>query len=350
MSEIDVSRYLKQIRQESPCGDYLEYDTDYIEMERLSEGSPERQVGSSIIPAEEGDWRGVKKLALNLLTRTRDVYVSVYLAIAEARLSDLEGVANAFALIEGLLEKFWDDVHPAQDPEDAYPMLRMNALANLNDFDSFLKPLRDIPLATSNVFPFSLRDYEIAIGKIDPPLDDGEEKPSEAQLKASFLDSDKSELAKRLQLIESIESNIQRIIEITNDKVGTNYSPNLSAVAQQLNEMKLVYTKYAKTNDPNVEDEVNSSNSDMVGIPVANSITAGARDMGGISSVNSREDVSEAIDLICGYYDINEPASPIPFLLKRAKGLLDKNFMEILQDVAPAGVSEAEKICGDGSE
>jgi len=49
---------------------------------------------------------------------------------------------------------------------------------------------------------------------------------------------------------------------------------------------------------------------------------------------------------MCKYFERYEPSSPVPFLLQRAKKLLSMNFMEILQDLTPDAVSQAENICG----
>jgi type VI secretion system protein ImpA len=52
------------------------------------------------------------------------------------------------------------------------------------------------------------------------------------------------------------------------------------------------------------------------------------------------------LDQICVFYDQNEPASPVPLLLRRAKQLVEKNFLEIIKDVAPESVAQIEKLIG----
>jgi type VI secretion system protein ImpA len=56
------------------------------------------------------------------------------------------------------------------------------------------------------------------------------------------------------------------------------------------------------------------------------------------------------LDKICAYYSRYEPSSPVPLLLQRAKRLVSKDFMEILQDLTPDSVSQAQKICGTVEE
>ena len=62
--------------------------------------------------------------------------------------------------------------------------------------------------------------------------------------------------------------------------------------------------------------------------------------------VRNRNDVEKMLDLIIAYYQKEEPSSPMPFLLRRAKGLVNKDFIEIISELSPGGANEAKSICG----
>src|SRR5882757_2776454 len=62
--------------------------------------------------------------------------------------------------------------------------------------------------------------------------------------------------------------------------------------------------------------------------------------------INSREDVILQLDRLCEYYRRHEPSSPVPMLLRRAKRLVSKEFMDIIRDLTPGGVAEAELLGG----
>ena len=51
-------------------------------------------------------------------------------------------------------------------------------------------------------------------------------------------------------------------------------------------------------------------------------------------------------DYFNDYYKKNEPSSPVPLLLKRAKGLVNKDFSELMQDLSPKTLKELEVIFG----
>ena len=76
----------------------------------------------------------------------------------------------------------------------------------------------------------------------------------------------------------------------------------------------------------------------------AQGATGGARTVPG--QIGSREDVVAALERVCEYYARHEPSSPVPLVLRRAQRLARMDFMEILRDMTPSGVAEAELIGG----
>jgi type VI secretion system protein ImpA len=62
--------------------------------------------------------------------------------------------------------------------------------------------------------------------------------------------------------------------------------------------------------------------------------------------IRTRDDVLKTLDKLCDYFDRNEPSSPVPILLRRAKRLINKSFMDIVRDMASNGVSQVELLRG----
>ena len=77
---------------------------------------------------------------------------------------------------------------------------------------------------------------------------------------------------------------------------------------------------------------------------------AAGRPMGGDGeadgAVRTRDDVVRLLERICDYYERQEPSSPVPLLLTRAKRLVAKDFMHIMRDIASDGVQQIESIAG----
>jgi type VI secretion system protein ImpA len=65
-----------------------------------------------------------------------------------------------------------------------------------------------------------------------------------------------------------------------------------------------------------------------------------------IGSIGTRQDAVRALDAVAEYFRRNEPSSPVPLLIDRAKRLVSKNFLEVLEDLAPDAVSVARAVGG----
>lgn len=58
---MENSLLLTAVSDASPCGDDLEYDSDFLQLERDALGRPERAMGDSIQPAEPPEWRQLEQ-------------------------------------------------------------------------------------------------------------------------------------------------------------------------------------------------------------------------------------------------------------------------------------------------
>ena len=67
---------------------------------------------------------------------------------------------------------------------------------------------------------------------------------------------------------------------------------------------------------------------------------------GGMSSIESRQDAVRAINMVCVYLERSEPTNPAQLLLRRAERLIDKNFLQLVRDLAPEAVTELARILG----
>ena len=54
----------------------------------------------------------------------------------------------------------------------------------------------------------------------------------------------------------------------------------------------------------------------------------------------------DSLDRIMQYYERQEPSSPVPILLARAKRLVNADFMTIMRDLAPSGLDNVNMVGG----
>jgi len=65
-----------------------------------------------------------------------------------------------------------------------------------------------------------------------------------------------------------------------------------------------------------------------------------------VGAIKSRQDAIRALDAAAEFFRRNEPSSPIPMFLERAKRLVSKDFLEVLADVAPDALPQARTAGG----
>lgn len=352
MSQIDVDSLLKEMSAEAPCGEDLEYDPEFGEMERAAQVKSEQQIGDTVIPAQEVDWPDIKKRTTELFSRTKDLRVAIFLTQSLLHTEGFSGLRDGLALIQGLLEQYWEAVHPQLDPDDNNnPTLRVNILSSLCAPDSMLHSIREAILLNSKVFGrLSLRDILISSGKLSLPSSSSEKPVESSTIDAAFMDAQLDELQSTAEAIhQSIES-AKTIESLLMDKVGVEQMADFSALPNLLKEAQHIMSEHLVSRgvgEPGAgETEVTADGSDAPANDAAGASTSQAVSQSVSGQINSREDVIRVLDMACDYFKRHEPSSPVPLLLQRAKRLVAKDFLEILRDLTPAGVTQAEDICG----
>jgi len=260
--------------------------------------------------------------------------VAVALTHSLLRIEAFAGFAAGLSIIQGLLEGQWDTVHPQLDADDDNdPTLRVNSLLSLAAADGVLKALREVPVVQSKaVGRFSLRDIRIALGKQPAPAALAE-PPKPVQIDAAFRDADLDALQATAAQVALALDSVDAISRLLVDKVGAQ-APELKPLVLDLTEIKHIFAEKLAARGVGAAP---------AGAPGVSEASKGG---GAAGDVNSREDVVLQLDRLCEYYRRHEPSSPVPMLLRRAKRLVAKDFMDIIRDLTPGGVAEAELLGG----
>lgn len=348
---IDTQGLLAELSPDAPCGDDLEYDPVYGELERATEGKPEQQFGDTIIPAEEPEWAEVEKLAVALLGRTKDLRVAAHLSRALARTTGWCGFRDGLALIKGFVEQYWEGVHPQLDPDDDNdPTLRVNTLLTLTDPDATLDGLQSAPLVSARgIGSFSLRDLQIANKELPAPKDAKAPLPEPQLIEAAFQETDLDQLQATMDCINASLELTRTLETLLVDAVGVDASPDLSPLTDLIQmARKAVSTPLSERIGAPPESEDTAAET----APEEHAMATSGKPVasGSPGTISNRADVVRTLDMLIDYYRRQEPGSPIPLLLNRAKRLVSKDFLEILEDLAPDGLAQAQVIRGRESD
>jgi type VI secretion system protein ImpA len=348
---------LADISDDSPGGEDVEFDADFVALEGAAKGKPEVQYGDTIEPAVPPDWKEVRALATGLLERTRDLRVLTHLAVARLHLDGLPGFAEVLFRIRDQLENRWEQVHPRLDPEDDNdPTLRANALFRLQDPGSVVRPLRDLPLAASPMTgPVSWRDIAIFGGHVEP--EEGREKMTETFIRGAFSRTNPERLALLTEAAEVAAREVKAIPAVFEDHAGAATGPDFSVLGKLLGEIQRDLKRFEPAADAPQEEEEEAPAAEAGGggeemAPATGGGGGGARGGRGFASIRSitavttREDALHLLELVSGYFRTSEPSSPVPMLVDRARRLAGMDFMAILQELAPDGIGQAQVVAG----
>jgi type VI secretion system protein ImpA len=326
-----------------PSGENLEYDPQFLALDAALRGTPEVQYGSTITPAVPPDWQAARALALELFQRTRDLRVAVGLARALLALDGVPGLAAGLALVEDLMVRQWDTVHPQLEAEDDFdPLLRVNVLAALAAPGEVLRELRDAPLVQVRALgSFSLRDIERA--REDEGTDEGREarRQARAMIDAAFAAASQDELAATDTALAAVLAHVQGIEAVLAQHVGVGGALDLAPLAAQAGRARAVLAEHLRAAHAAIEQAPADAAQQQAGAPRAPRIDG---------AIASRADVVRTLDRLCAYYMDHEPSSPVPLLLQRARRLVDKNFVDLLRDLAPEGLAQLGRASGEQYE
>lgn len=334
MSSIDIEKLLIPLSEENPSGEDLEYDPAFMEIETELKGKAEQQMGGSVIEAEEPDWKKVYTDSAELLERTHDLRVLIFMIRAGIQNEGFSAFSDGLSVLSGWIENQWESVYPQLDPDDDNdPTERVNVIMTLCDFDVILKPLVSIPVVESNALgKFNLKNIRDA--------NEGSDEPNLATIEAAFTDSELDQLQNRSEHINICIGMLEKIENNVTKEVGVVNAPNLIEVSKILKETLSVLSEYIviKGGDSVAGDLTDDNGEEF-------SVNATVK-QAGVGSINSSQDVTKALEKIISYYMKNEPSSPVPMLLERAKGLVNMDFMSIIKNIASDSEAQVKNIRG----
>ncbi len=345
MSTLDFDALLKEVSPDQPCGPAMNYDGSYAELERSIQGKPEQQIGDTIVPAEEPDWKDVRDRALDLAKRTKDLRILLYLTVAQTRLAGMPGLRDGLKALHATVEKYWDTLHPQLDPSDNNdPTERMNIIASVAaPPETFGDPLAvqrrviEAPIvASAQAGKFSVRDIKVATGELPAPA--GAKPPDQALIEAAFADVALEDLKGTHAAVEESLGAVRALDTLLTEKVGSGKAPDLGSF------MKLL-------TDLGRELQARLARRGVGQAPGAAPGAPGGQGGGLNGELRSPQDVLLALDMVCRYYERNEVSSPVPLVIKGAQRLVSQNFVEIARVLTPDTIDRLKEIAGiKGSE
>ncbi|MFH0132446.1 type VI secretion system protein TssA [Variovorax sp. VaC1] len=334
-----VEALLAPIGEASPCGDDLEYDPDFIALVAAAQGKPEQQFGDTVIPAVEPEWRAVAEQCDAILRRSKDVRVAVLLLRAATRMQGVAGFVAGLQLLNGLLDTFWEGIHPKLDADDDNdPTMRLNALAPFCDEgQTMLRELYDAQVGMApGVGPIRVRDIAVAHNILDAVGGEATYSASQVQGGIEAIQASSPEL---LQAATNVLALLDRLQALLVDRTGRSDAIDLTP----LRTVGRVLKKACGVGAGAAGDAATDANAGADGSQAAGTTARPAAPSG---EIQSRQDAVQMLDRVIRYLEQSEPGNPAPLLIERAKKLIGVSFLEIMANLAPNAMDTIETVTG----
>lgn len=314
--EIDI--LLEPISVELPCGpDPEDYDGEKALSEAFSQLKAkldgEMKNGVKQLPR----WPDIQEEAMQLARRTKHLQLAAILAEAGLMTEGFSGFRDGLRLLRLWCENFWNDLHPR---EVRHPLV--DGLS----YPKFLIKPRRVILAKGPGGSFSFEDYETAL---DNEKSDDKDLVNQARLVlGTFKAASKDQHAANLAAMEEALKH-SRAIENLFDERLPEEPANLLNLKDLFKRMIDVLRPMASSS----AEAATNPGSDSA--PAASSVTSGFSAPAASGQITDRESAGEQLERIALYFEKNEPSSPLPYLLRRARRCIGLSFMDLIDELAP---------------
>lgn len=337
----DPEKFGTEISPGGGCGPDL-YDTEpafAALLDSCEETLPER---FSEFDRSEIDFTDIFQQMDRFLQQSRDLRLLVMLAQFGILGGQLHLFSNAVRIIRKLLENHWDDVHPID--ADFGHMERMGALEALNNRPTVVLPLEAAPLLkTRRSGPISYRSLQIATGAATPRDDEPtislgaiEAALTSGELEQGVIEevlTDLADLQSELNAISDICS--QKLKEADAKATAPDYE-KIQILVQEMNgELK---TRLGRQTDETAEDAPDTAD-DGAGQETEIETAAPAD----IRNAAQAKLILEAVE---DYFASREPSHPALFLVREARGLVGKSYLDALKILMPRRFDEVALLLG----
>lgn len=386
----DLERLLAPVPGDTPVGPELRDEPDFREIE---------EAPAEFASQKTPELRQVIAQCEAMLERTKDHMPAIVALQAAMRIGDFALANDALAVIRGLAETYWEDFHPG--PAEDMAIARVNELTSLARPAAIMLPLERanlvslpapstqgftaamLAMAAAPVLEWSSEDQETLAARIESgqisataakaeqPTREGARSlraimstvssraraadmesgidPAELPVSADAAAALAGTLLERARevrdALSTLSDGFYDLNELYDRRAGESASlgPVLSALRSAVESSDAFLSAFT----PDAEEAGFEEMGDLEegGVEGAGGPASGGRGGRFVPSVpQSRDDVLRAIDSISTYYREREPTSPVPLMLDRLRTWVTMDFLELLNEIAPGSIHEAQGL------
>lgn len=346
---LDIQDLLAPISAEQPSGKDLRLDSSplssyqTIKTARYAARDAEKNNLYNEGSGEADEyWRKILTLAPKILREeSKDLEVATWLTEALVRRYGFCGLRDSLQLIEGLLERFWDQLYPMPD-EDGIET-RVAPLAGLNGTSNegvLIAPIRRIPLTEGHTpGPFAYYQYQQAVDLERITNDDLRESKAEklgftlANIEQAVTESDESFFVDLLGDMKTVVEGCRAIEKMLDNLCGSADAPSTRAIVTTVEECRSAVNHIAKHKLP-IETELLLAEELPIEGTTAPTVKSNTANVIANAAI-SRDIAFKQLLEIAQFFRKTEPHSPVSYALEKAVKWGNMSLEDLIVELIP---------------
>ncbi len=362
---IDLEALLAPISDEMPTGGDVRLNPSpmsaYQQVKTARNAAREmerKNAAGADLGSPDEEWRKVFEFAAKILRQeSKDLEVACWYAEALLRRQGFQGLRDGFKLLDGLIERYWDQLYPVPDEDGLetkvapftglngagqegvlIPAIRTARITQGNSAGPFAYWQCQKALATQRIQDVDNREKEFS--KLGFSIGDIEKAINESS--SEYMTNLRDDLTDAIALYRQIGQRLDAFC-------GTYDAPPTSLVISTLGDCLTVVKHLGQNKFPVVElaptDPTAADDGATSAAPTPPSV-------GGVGPLASREQAFKQLLEIAEFFRKREPHSPISYVLEKAVKWGNMPLSELMRELIPDQrvLEEYSKLTGVKTE
>jgi type VI secretion system protein ImpA len=324
----DLEKLLAPLSDDAPTGVDLRATSEDATFASIEELRRELDPALDDGGGKDPHWPGVVRACESALTtKSKDLQLAAWLTEGLTRTEGLPGLHHGLRLVHGLIEKYWDRLHPGLDEGQVVLPVRARPLSWLSSPKGLLASIRRVPLLgdSRDRAEWLHWDHKIQAELVDATSATSAERHEE-MIAAGMCTTDRWRAAQSVTPLDrvrglvdqlrALEDEVLRLDQLCESKFGSDETPSFLELRGLLIDLR----DYFQALLP----------SESAAADAASGVAAAAGPSG---PLGSRQDALKKLSEVADFFRRTEPHSPVSHLVERAVRWGHMTFEEVMRDV-----------------
>lgn len=313
-----LEELLAPISDVSPTGEDLSFSADFdavVEARRADD--PTLEQGEWVTDLKSADWPGVAHRCSKLLReRSKDLRLASWFAEAQMQTLSFAGLADGLRVMTGLLERYWDEVHPQVEDGDLEQRVG-NVAWLLSNAELWV---RRLPLVQSSQGRYGLIDFEAARNRRSDS-DPGSGLSME-RFDAARRETPHSFYVRLAATVPDCQEALTALEQVVDARLGQE-SPSFASLREQMQLVREAAMRFAREAGVLLDGDAGSSGggaayAETAAAPAERVVHAPSVPNDMNVAINNRREAIAQLRRVAEFFRQTEPHSPVAYLAEKA--------------------------------